>query len=30
MSTMVTHYESLQEDAVDGTPLWGIFLGSVQ
>jgi hypothetical protein len=29
-STMVTHYESLQEGAVDGTPLWGIILGSVQ
>jgi hypothetical protein len=28
--TMVTHYESLQEGAVDGTPLWGIFLASVQ
>jgi hypothetical protein len=30
MSMMITHYESLQEGAVDGTPLWGIFLGSVQ
>jgi len=26
----VTHYESLQGGAVDGTPLWGIFLASVQ
>jgi hypothetical protein len=30
MSTIVTHYESLQESAVAGTPLWGIFLASVQ
>jgi hypothetical protein len=30
MSTMVTHYESLQEGAVGSTPLWGIFLASVQ
>jgi hypothetical protein len=30
MSTMVTHYESQQGDAVEGTPLWGIFLTSVQ
>jgi hypothetical protein len=30
MSTMVTHYESLQEGDVDGTPLWGIFLASIQ
>jgi hypothetical protein len=30
MSTMVTHYESQQGSAVDGTPLWGIFLASVQ
>jgi membrane protein insertase Oxa1/YidC/SpoIIIJ len=29
-STIVTHYESLQGDAIDGTPLWGIFLASVQ
>jgi hypothetical protein len=29
-STMVTHYESQQGDAVEGTPLWGIFLASVQ
>jgi hypothetical protein len=29
-STMVTHYESQQGSAVDGTPLWGIFLASVQ
>jgi hypothetical protein len=29
-STMVTHYESLQESAFDGTPLWGIFLASVE
>jgi hypothetical protein len=27
---MVIHYESLQGGAVDGTPLWGIFLASVQ
>jgi hypothetical protein len=30
MSTIVTHYESLQEGAFNGTPLWGIFLASVQ
>jgi hypothetical protein len=30
MSTMVTHYESQQGGAVDGTPLWDIFLASVQ
>jgi hypothetical protein len=29
-STMVMHYESQQGGAVDGTPLWGIFLASVQ
>jgi hypothetical protein len=29
-STIVTHYESLQGGAVDGTLLWGIFLASVQ
>jgi hypothetical protein len=27
---MGTHYESQQRGAVDGTPLWGIFLASVQ
>jgi hypothetical protein len=29
-STMGMHYESQQRGAVDGTPLWGIFLASVQ
>jgi hypothetical protein len=29
-STMVTHYGSQQGDAVEGTPLWDIFLALVQ
>jgi hypothetical protein len=29
-STIVMHYESLQGGAVNNTPLWGIFLASVQ
>jgi hypothetical protein len=29
-STIVMHYESLQGGAVNSTPLWGIFLASVQ